>query len=317
MMAMFKALIGLGVGLIMVGLATRAEAFSFSQTETDQYWGGTNENTTGWGDVIGTDPPFGIASMHVYKNENDNTLYVDITTNYSGIDVGAIGTSAGALFLGDLDNLDLNGATQSNMPYGDADIYYDGTGNPHADAAGRFSHALDYTDANGNAVANPGTGQSDTGSGGGARLYALNGNATDVVTSNHPFLNRNGQAYDVYRAGDSQDGTFTGRTVNTSAATAVGSTWYTANNIFSFTIADFFSTTAGLTGVGEIYEFGATFAWTMLCGNDVILVQINWDDPLQVGQVPIPAGLVLLFSGLFGLGFLGRIRAKRVATAVN
>lgn len=314
-MAMFKTLIGLGIGLTMAGLATQAEAFSFSSTVTDTgnsaYWGGSGETgNSPYGDVIGDDPPFGVTSMTVHKNEADNTLYVDIITSYSGGNLGALTTQAGALFLGDPDNFALNGATQTNLlPAGD--IYYDGPGG-HADDINRFNHALDYTDANGNPVANP-----NSGAGGSTRLYALNGLATDVVTSHHPGTSRDFQAYDVFRAGDptgAANGTFAGAVVNTSAGTAAGSTWSTVPGLFSFTIADFFNPLNPLTAAGGIYEFGATIAWTMLCGNDVILGAFAWN-PGNAGEVPLPAGLILLFSGLFGLGFLGRLKAKKPATS--
>ena len=82
--------------------------------------------------------------------------------------------------------------------------------------------------------------------------------------------------------------------------------------LFSFKIADFFAPENALTAAGGIYEFGATIAWTMLCGNDVVLAQFAWD-PGGVGEVPLPAGLILFLSGLLGMGFLGRLKAKRAA----
>ena len=60
-----------------------------------------------------------------------------------------------------------------------------------------------------------------------------------------------------------------------------------------------------------MYATGLTLGWGMTCTNDYILAKVYFtSNGIPTNEVPIPAGLILLFSGLLGLGFLGRFKAK-------
>ena len=55
-----------------------------------------------------------------------------------------------------------------------------------------------------------------------------------------------------------------------------------------------------------------TIGWAMTCANDTIINEVLLEE-LVTTDVPLPGGLPLFLSGLVGLGFLGRYRAKKRA----
>jgi len=97
---------------------------------------------------------------------------------------------------------------------------------------------------------------------------------------------------------------------NATGVTNAGSAEYSidpSNDFIEFVITDFFTTSLGndLTDAGGNMVFG----WAMSCANDIIIGTVslaNFTTP-----VPLPAGFILLLSGLLGVGWLGRSRAKQ------
>jgi hypothetical protein len=85
--------------------------------------------------------------------------------------------------------------------------------------------------------------------------------------------------------------------------TGVNGTWSIGNGTLTFNIANFFA----LQGVPTT---ALTLAWAMSCANDVILGEVQFPSGGN-NDVPLPAGLVLLLSGLAGMGALGRSRKKQ------
>ncbi len=142
----------------------------------------------------------------------------------------------------------------------------------------RFSYILDYDIPNADVK---------LGGSGTATLSKLKGNGSDVELSSGSTF-RKDQAVD--RIGDAR-------------AERVGE-WKVTAGAVTFVIKDFFS----LNGVGT----AVTLAWTMSCANDVILGVASFGprDGLPPVDTPIPAGAVLLLSGLAGLGAFGRSKAK-------
>lgn len=289
--------------LFLVGLASQAQALPLDVTATDLYWGNSSYNS----DTIGNIPPYQIYSARV-QNVSGN-LVVTITTDYSGSHVGNLGTTLGDLFLGTLSALDYNGA-DDNDPTLPVDSGLHKNDKFTADT-NRFSNALHFDTAplttTNNTTANQG---------GTASLYSLNGSGTDVVLSQEAFGSSSGirpdQAVSI-RTTD-PDGPANPKTAATD--TTVNGTWSTTGGptgtgTVTFSILGFFTNTA-LGGAGGIYATGLTLAWAMTCANDVMV----WQVPIPGGaggEVPLPAGLLLLLSGLFGLGFLGRLKGRRAA----
>jgi hypothetical protein len=144
----------------------------------------------------------------------------------------------------------------------------------------RFGYAFDFDVPNIDVK----TGQTGSGS-----LWALKGDGSDVRTSFGTIF-RSGQAVDVLTSG-----------ANAATDTGVNGTWSVGAGAVTFSISNFFSATNLGTSL--------TLAWAMSCANDIILTTVDLagnGDP----NVPLPAGAVLLMSGLAGLGVVGR-RSKK------
>jgi hypothetical protein len=120
-------------------------------------------------------------------------------------------------------------------------------------------------------------------------LWKLNGDGSDVRRSFGT----------IFRAGQAVD-----RTGGTD--TRIDGSWSIGAGSITFTISNFFS----LTGIDPT---ALTLAWTMSCANDIILgsVGFNAQGPGEGPDVPLPAGVVLLLSGLAGLGAVGRKKLKK------
>ena len=273
-------------GLFLAGLAGQARAVTIADT----YIGGTNPGSFVGLDVVAGsgDTRFDITSVDVTRI--GNSLNLVFNTNYSGSNVGAGGTTLGDLFLGQIGNLSPTAFTDANDTYvADKD---------------RFSHVFDFNAA-------PDTGPSDAfytndapaSQGGGATLYELLSGASagnDVLLSQDVESGgiRRDQAVDI--KGTAKD----------TAATPATGTWSTTAGSVTFNIADFFLAST-LGAIGGMYETGLIIGWGMTCTNDYILAEVVFRrDGIPTGEVPIPAGLILFFSGLVGLGALGRLRAK-------
>ncbi len=142
----------------------------------------------------------------------------------------------------------------------------------------RFGYVFDFDIAN-SAVTG---GSNGTGS-----LFALNGSGSDVRLSFGTIFRRN-------QAVDRKDGA--------GSDTLVNGTWAVGTGTVTYNITDFF----GLAGVPT----SLTLAWAMSCANDVVLANASFG---QGGNedVPLPAGVVLLLSGLAGMGALGRRRKAK------
>ncbi len=141
----------------------------------------------------------------------------------------------------------------------------------------RFSYIFDFD------IANADVRLGDSGT---ATLWKLSGTGDDVVLSNGTTFRKN-QAVD--RSGGS--------------ATGVIGTWKVTAGAITFNIKDLFA----LDGVNSS---ALTLAWTMSCANDVILGVASLPPQGIDAETPIPAGAVLLLSGLAGLGAFGRRKAK-------
>jgi hypothetical protein len=143
---------------------------------------------------------------------------------------------------------------------------------------GRFSYVFDYDIANADVK---------LGGSGGATLYSLDGTGADVEKSFGTTF-RKGQAIDRTGGG----------------LTNVIGEWRVTAGTVTFEIKDFFA----LNGLPAIYNTSLTLAWTMSCANDVILGVA--EIPKNSIATPLPAGAMLLLSGLAGLGVLGRRKRK-------
>jgi len=274
--------------LLLAGLAGQARAV----TILDTYVGGTNPAGFVGADVVAGagDTRFNIASMDVTRL--GDSLNIVINTNYSGINVGAGGTTLGDLFLGQLGNLSPTAFSNTNDTYvADKD---------------RFSHVLDF-----NAAPNTGpsndfyTNDAPANQGGNSTLYTLRtgaGLGTDVLLSQDVQGGniRRDQAVDISEA------------AKVGAATPTTGTWSTTAGSLTFNIANFFTATT-LGAVGGLYQTGLIIGWGMTCTNDYILAQVVFQRD-GIPEAPLPAGVLLFFSGLLGLGAMGRFRAKTART---
>lgn len=174
-------------------------------TVLDTYIGGNATNSSWVGqDVIG-DSRFEIQSLE-YTRTGDS-LTVKINTNYSDVNasttnVGALGTSLGSLFIGDLSKFTPNGPADAGL-----------TGDTYNADKDRFGWVFDFNGAVG----------TSPGQGGTASLFAIND--AQVVQSNASGIFRAGQAVG-YNQG--------------SQASLTGGTWQVGVGSVTFTIADFF-----------------------------------------------------------------------------
>lgn len=243
------------------------------------YWGGTPTNSYANRDIIGTDTIFGVESL--VASRDGTTLNVVISTYYSGVNIGNLGTSLGALFLGPV-GVSLAGAD----PHHPTDTF--------AADPSRFTYALDFNTTPTNGIASQSGGSSSS------TLYSLTG-AGDVKTSFAPtgYIYRAGQAVDVTDA----------RKLVPSANVGSGD-WAQQGGVsgnpgtITFNIYGFFAN----GGLGTtIFSTGMLLGWAMTCANDVILAPIRYSAQ-SPPDVPLPPGLILLLSSLMGMGFIGRLR---------
>jgi hypothetical protein len=137
----------------------------------------------------------------------------------------------------------------------------------------RFEYAFDFDGDNTAIRAGNGAGS----------LFKLKGDGSDVQLSSGAIF-REGHAIDRTGGDD----------------TGVNGTWQIGAGKVIFSIENFFS-------VGN-FATGLTLAWTMSCANDVIIASIANPGfgPDQGTDVPLPAGIVLLASGLAGMGVISR-----------
>jgi hypothetical protein len=275
-MALCSILRAATAAVVLAATATLVQAAPVNYADT--YWGGNDGSFNS--DVVAAsgDTRFNISSMDVERVANN--LIVVINTNYSGTNVGTLGTNVGALFIGDPLKLNYNGASA-------APIYNDDVFTADKD---RFSYVFDYDVTPDNT--SPPANQSGNGS-----LYTLKGDGTDVVLSNAPAGQiRNNQAVDI------KDSAKTAQ-----ADTGLNGTWAIGVGTITFNISNFFA----LSGIPST---GLTLAWAMTCANDIILAQVVIPGG-NTPEVPLPAGLLLLLSGLTGLGFLARLKSRKASAA--
>ena len=266
-------------GLLASAAVTNVQAAPV--TVLDTYWGGNDGSVNA--DVVGATSVFDIASMVV--DRVGNNLKVVINTNYAN-HVGNLGTRLGALFLGDPTKLNFNTAGGTTAPGAAGSPKY-GSDVFTADKD-RFGYAFDFD------TTNPGNLSVKTGTG---SLWDLREDGTDVVLSSASGGFRSGQAVDVNHA--------------KATDTGVDGTWSITTNSsgpgqISFNITNFFS----LSTLPAIYKTSMTLAWAMSCSNDIILASVRVPKDSTPG-VPVPAGAVLLLSGLAGLGAMGRMRKAK------
>jgi hypothetical protein len=76
------------------------------------------------------------------------------------------------------------------------------------------------------------------------------------------------------------------------------------------TVNDYISFSFNIGGLGLTDPSQLAFRWAMTCANDVISGVAY--APGNNGQVPEPAAITLLLSGLFGLGFIRRRRCNQL-----
>lgn len=149
-------------------------------------------------------------------------------------------------------------------------------------SAGRFNYVFsirndDYPGANGTGT-----------------LHALRTDGTDVKTAYGAGTVRTGQAVE-----------FLG---NSKPATGITGSWTldVAQDTLTFLITNAANT------------FGSTFfiAWAMTCANDIIYANIAFPPPNNPpGDVPLPAGFILMGSVLLGAGGVARWRKRRMVQA--
>jgi hypothetical protein len=266
-----KNAIALAAGALVFGMCSGA--FAASVNVTDNYWGG--EATSNHGAVVPADVlggvRYGVSGLVATKTGDD--LEVVISTDYAN-SIGAGGTHIGSLFIGNGENIS-PGALLAGA---------DTTTDTFTADTDRYSYVFDFDIPN----ADVKLGGSGTGT-----LSKLNETGSDVELSSGTTYRKN-QAVD--RIGD---------------ATAAGvGNWKVTDGTVTFTVKDFFT-------LGGINQTALTLAWTMSCANDIILGVANLGrrgpgegEPPNVAETPIPAGAVLLLSGLAGLGAFGRRKAK-------
>jgi len=269
----FKAATAAG---IFAATTTLAQAAPVNYADT--YWGGNDGGYNS--DVVAAtgDNRFNISSMDVERVAND--LIVVINTEYAN-SVGALGTKLGSLFIGDPLALNFNGSftgTGAEPSYNN-DVFIADTG--------RFSFVFDYD------TENPSNLSVLSGDG---SLYKLNGTGSDVVLTQD--LTAGGFRHD--QAVDIKDGAKT-----PTADTDVNGKWTIGVGTITFNISNFFA----LNGIPST---GLTLAWAMTCANDIILAQVVIPGG-NTPQVPLPAGLLLLLSGLTGFGVLSRRKTRTLA----
>ncbi|MEO9827681.1 MAG: hypothetical protein ABJF50_25065 [Paracoccaceae bacterium] len=259
------------------GSAVSANAAVLYDSSVDKYIGGIGVGVSNPGDVIGRSDRYDTTRAVVEKNNND--LSVKIYSTYMD-NPGSDGTSLGALFIGEATD-PLKGLLAGGPAGTTSDTYVN---NP------KFQYAVNFDDT-------PPTG-TDLVLSGDATLYKINNAIADVELSDASGGHRGDQAVRP----------------TSSAAPVAGSpsTWNLeannadeASNYLEFVIQDYFINT-NINANVRTTDF--VFAWAMSCANDVWLDIVTI--PGGANPVPLPGGLILLLSGLLGVGWLGRARAK-------
>lgn len=270
-------------------------AFASSVNVDDVYYGGRNVHNTVPNNGGGTNST-NFPNQDVIANAGNNafqisgatltrtlnSLEVVIHTAYVGSLgvnslVGSLGTTLGALFLG-------NGAPVYNNGINSNPVF-DATGHYTQDTftkdTGRFDYALSPTY---NGTTKVGT------------VYSLNGTGSDVVLSNYPT------SIDNYRANQAVNVNGTAQLAN-----GITGTWSLTGTSIVFNLNNIF-------GQGKLDDT-FTFAWAMSCANDIIMntVTLVCDDCGNTNEVPVPAALPLFAGGLGVFGFLAHRRKRRAA----
>jgi hypothetical protein len=162
---------------------------------------------------------------------------------------------------------------------GSGPISYAGTGpeykeDTYSGNPTRFSHVFDFDTANSSIFGGNGTGS----------LFTKGTVETSTVR--------------LEQAVDSSGGQDTG----------INGTWSISAGSITFNISNFFATNIGIDTTSLI------LAWTMSCGNDVIIADgLDFGRPGsgQSSDVPLPAAAWFLLSGLAGMGYLKRRQSKQ------
>lgn len=294
--------IAAGALLLSVSTSVRAAPTDFDTGFVpDLYWGGI---APGYEDVVGG-TNFDVQGGQISNNNGD--LNVTIYTNYAQTvganNEGALGTFIGSLFIG-VNNtgpvFDIGGGgTNSGVPTYQNDKYLDPvsmTGDP-----GRFQFALVPTLQNA-------SGSAGSVNNAAASLHRLVGDGSDVVLSHYPTPTttsgpnfRNGQAVGYDGNADPETGVTATWSLDKTVVSLPGPD---AGGTISFSIANFFDLSDFDSNPAKL-----TVAWAMTCANDVFMFtrDLVFEAP---SEVPLPAGLVLLLSGLLGLGVFKRYQRK-------
>jgi len=258
-------------------LAAAVLAVGFTQpvgAVDDTYWGGDPTGTLADQDVIGSDT-FEIHSMS--GSLTGSTLTVSIDTNFAGqVDTAdALNAVYGDLFL-----------SSSWTPVGTGPEYT--ADNALATNTTNWTYGFNLDDRTSN-------------TGGDGDLYALTGSNDDSAILSDNFFTSG------YRAGqevavDTAETTYV-TDVNNTAGNFDEGTWsissstkdgsgYSSSGLITFVI--------DLTGTNLLNGGAIAVHWAMSCANDVI-----------EGYVPAPIILLLMATGLFGVGVSTAARRKR------
>jgi hypothetical protein len=203
----------------------------------------------------------------------DKYSVTSMDANRVGLDLNVVISTNYVANIGDA------GTFLGSLFIGSGPISYAGTGPEYREDTyvanpGRFSHAFDFDTAN----------EGVTGGSGAGSLWNLAGGSVSTSTV------RLDQAVD--RTGGSDTG--------------LNGTWTISAGSITFNISNFFANNIGIDTTSLI------LAWTMSCGNDVIIADgLNFGRPGEATDVPLPAAAWFLLSGLAGMGYLKRRQTKQ------